>query len=60
MKPEDFLTTDAAENLRLTGIIMEALQAMGEGRYGDCRRILRTGRAPVLKAVTSVKEKIVE
>lgn len=33
-----------AEIARLLGIMADALKAMDEGRYGDTRRILKTGK----------------
>lgn len=43
-----------AEIARLLGVIADAIAALDEGRRGDVRRILRTGRSELLKAVTGV------
>lgn len=48
------IETDAAIVARLRGVIADALHAMDEGRYGDARRILKTGKAGYLKPVSSV------
>lgn len=42
---------------RLEGVIADALAAMDEGRYGDARRILRTGKAGPVLAVSGVLTK---
>lgn len=50
----------AAEALkvdRLEGLIADALAAMDEGRYGDARRILRTGKAAPVIAATGILTK---
>lgn len=54
MNASDFLTADAQSVARLHGVIADALKAMDDGRYGDARKILRTGTASPLKAVTGV------
>lgn len=43
-----------AENARLEGVIASALAAMDQGRYGDARRILRTGNDKPLLPETGV------
>lgn len=48
------IETDAAIVARLLGMIADALHAMDEGRYGDARRILKSGAASPLKPVTGV------
>lgn len=40
---KDEMTILQAENARLVGVIAGAIVAMDEGRYGDTRRILKTG-----------------
>lgn len=42
---------------KLEGLIADALAAMDEGRYGDARRILRTGKAGPVLAVSGVLTK---
>lgn len=46
--------SEAATIARLQSVIADALHAMDEGRYGDARRILKTGTASPLKAITGV------
>lgn len=43
------------EIVRLQCVISDAIAAMDGGCYGDARRILRTGKAPSVIPITSVK-----
>ncbi len=47
-----------AENARLLGIMAEALKAMDEGRMGDVRRILKTGKDKPVITHTGVAGKV--
>lgn len=46
------------ENSRLVGVIATALKAMDEGRYGDTRRILKTGADKPVIPHTGVAGKV--
>lgn len=46
--------TDSARAERLEHMRIDALVALDERRWGDLRRILRTGSAPSLKTQTGV------
>lgn len=48
------MTESAREIARLQNVILDALKAMDEGRIGDVRRILKTGKADALKPITGV------
>jgi len=54
MNANDFLTADGETVARLQGVIADAIKAMDDGRYGDARKILKTGSASPLKAITGV------
>lgn len=47
----------ALANARLTSTITDALKALDEGRYGDVRRVLKTGKADALKPTDSILAK---
>lgn len=49
--------SEAAKVGRLESVIADALAAMDEGRYGDARRILRTGKDKPLLVSTGVLTK---
>jgi len=48
------IKTDAEALAEARQIISDAIKAMDEGRLGDVRRILKTGRATPVKAVSGV------
>lgn len=49
-----FPKTDAEALAEARKVIEDARKALDEGRIGDVRRILKTGMANPLKAVTAV------
>lgn len=51
------IPTAEAKVSHLESVIASALAAMDDGRYGDARLILKTGKSSPLKPVTSVLEK---
>jgi hypothetical protein len=57
MNANAILDKDQQEVVRLQGIIAAALKAMDDGCYGDARRILKTGRAGPVLAVTGILTK---